>query len=216
MKIFRKLFGGLEMTWGKVILFALITGVYTGLVMLVPFLKGTSFQDIGISYEWWVVFAVIIVSSCRSAWEAALKCFVFFLISQPLVYAVEVAAGALSLELAMTYYLHIWGPATLLTLPGGYIAYYCAYQNLFGALVLACGNLIQLVNGLGYAVNAAVNFPNHLLSVLFSFASVFVMADALQEKKKNKLIAVLVPLVLLAAVIAFAKMTGRYFMYPYF
>lgn len=53
------------MTWIRVILFAVIAGVYTGLVMFVPAFEDTSFQDIGKLYEWWVIFAVIVVVNCK-------------------------------------------------------------------------------------------------------------------------------------------------------
>ncbi|MCQ2439663.1 MAG: hypothetical protein MJ074_07860 [Oscillospiraceae bacterium] len=70
----KRLFGDMKMSWLTVILFAVAAGVYTGVMMLIPALADTSFQDIGISYEWWVIFAVIIVVNCGKSWEAMLKC----------------------------------------------------------------------------------------------------------------------------------------------
>ena len=69
-----KLYGQINMTWLKIIIFAVCVGVYSGVVMLIPALENTSFQDIGIAYEWWVIFAVIIVVNCEKNWEAMLKC----------------------------------------------------------------------------------------------------------------------------------------------
>ena len=143
-----RLYGKLKMRWASVILFSICAGVYTGIVMLIPALNNTSFQDIGTYYEWWLIFAVIIVVNCKSSLEAMLKCFVFFLISQPLVFAVEVVFGPLSLERAIYYYTRIWFPITLLTLPGGFLAYYCKKQNIAGAIVLGMGNTIQAVMAL--------------------------------------------------------------------
>lgn len=80
------IYGKLKMSWLTVIVFAVAAGCYTGWIMTVDCLKGTSFQDIGIFFEWWVIFAVIIVVNCKKSWEAMLKCFLFFLISQPLVF----------------------------------------------------------------------------------------------------------------------------------
>ena len=136
------LFGKLNMSWLRVLLFAVAAGVYTGIVLVIPVLKDTSFQDIGIYFEWWVIFAVIIVVNCRKNLEAMIKCFVFFLISQPVVFAVEVLVGYLDLERALYYYTQIWLPVTLLTLPGGFLAFYCSRQNAFGAAVLGLGNTI--------------------------------------------------------------------------
>ena len=135
------------MSWLTVILFAVAAGIYTGAVMLIDALEETSFQDIGIAHEWWVFFAVIIVVNCNKSWEAMLKCFVFFLVSQPLVYIVQILFGSLTIDKAWLYYGGVWLPATFLTLPGGFIAYHCKKQNLLGAVILGLGNTIQAFMG---------------------------------------------------------------------
>lgn len=205
----KKLYGNLNMTWLKVILFAVAAGVYTGAVMLVPFFSGTSFQDIGISYEWWVIFAVIIVVNCKKSWEATLKCFAFFLVSQPLVYLVEIIFGGLALDSAMTYYFQIWLPMTFLTLPGGFIAYFCKKQNFLGAVVLGLGNTIQAVHVLIYFGKTIQNFPYHLLSGIVCVASIIIMSLYVQKEKKNRIIALIVPIVMTAAILILLKVTGR-------
>ncbi|MCF0123860.1 MAG: hypothetical protein HUJ67_07075 [Ruminiclostridium sp.] len=205
----KRLYGDIKMTWAKVVLFAVVAGVYTGLVMLVPFLKGTSFQDIGISYEWWVIFAVIVVVNCEKSWEAMLKCFIFFLISQPLVYTVEILAGTLSFDMAWGYYVHTWLPQTLLTLPGGFIAYFCKKQNVLGGVILGIGNSIQALMALWYFKEASIHFPFHLLSGLVAAGSIILMSVMIQKEKKNRLVAILTPVVLVAAILVLAKVTGR-------
>lgn len=57
---------------------------------LLPFTKNTSFRDISISFEVWILFGILIIMNSKSAKESALKCFIFFLISQPLVYLSQV------------------------------------------------------------------------------------------------------------------------------
>lgn len=205
----KRLYGEWGMTWRKVILFAVITGVYTGLVLVMPFLYNTSFQDIGISYEWWVIFAVIVVVNCEKSWEAMLKCFVFFLISQPLVYLVEIACGSLSFDMGWLYYRSIWLPATFLTLPGGFIAYFCKKQNALGAVILGMGNTIQLALALYYFTSAMRNFPHHLLSSIVCVASILIMTFCIHEEKKNRIIALLTPVVLLALLMVLLPLTGR-------
>ena len=205
----KRFYGDLKLTWLKVILFAVAAGVYTGVVMLVPLLKGTSFQDIGISYEWWVIFAVIIVVNCEKSWEAMLKCFVFFLISQPLVYMVEIMFGSLSFDQGWNYYAHIWFPMTLLTLPGGFIAYFCKKQNLLGGMILGLGNTIQAVLALSYFGMAMNRFPFHLLSGLVCVGSIIVMSVFIQKERKNRLIAILLPIMLTAVILVLLKVTGR-------
>lgn len=197
----KRLYGNLNMKWLTVILFAIVTGVYTGAIMLVNALADTSFQDIGISFEWWVIFAVIVVVNCEKNWEAMLKCFVFFLISQPLVYAVEVLFGPLTKDMAMYYYRSIWFPRTLLTLPGGFIAYYCKKQNVLGAVVLGIGNAIQALMGVYYAAQAIGDFPHHLLSCLVSIGSIFLMTFQIQKSKKCRIISLLIPLAMAIACI---------------
>jgi len=208
-EIMKRLFGDLKMSWLKVVLFAVIAGVYTGTVMLFPVLKDTSFQDIGISYEWWVIFAVIVVVNCKKSWEAMLKCFVFFLISQPLVYLVEVGAGSLSFDMGWYYYRSIWLPMTFLTLPGGLIAYFCKKQNIPGAVILGLGNTIQLMLALSYFGRAAKAFPHHILSGLVCVASIVVMSLCIQKERRGRLIALLLPVVLSAVLLVGLKMTGR-------
>lgn len=207
----QRLFGNLKMNWLSVILFAVVTGVYTGAIMLFDILKDTSFQDIGISYEWWVIFAVIIVVNCEKNREAALKCFAFFLISQPLVFAVQVLFGPLSLYKAMYYYRAIWLPATFLTLPGGFIAYYCKKQNMLGAVILGLGNAIQASLGVFYIGQAINSFPHHLLSGIVCFSSIFLMSFQIQKEKKYRLISILISLVLTVIAIILLKLTGRTF-----
>lgn len=205
----KRLYGDLKLTWLKVILFAIVAGVYTGIVMIIPLLKGTSLQDIGISYEWWVIFAVIIVVNCKTCWEAMLKCFVFFLISQPLVYLVEILTGNLTFDMGVYYYSRIWLPMTMLTIPGGFIAYFCKKQNIFGGIILGLGNTIQAVLALYYLGMAIKSFPFHLLSGIVCIGSIIVMSLFIQRERKNQRIAVSLPIMLTAAILILLKVTGR-------
>lgn len=102
MKKISAAFGSLPMTWPIVCGFAVIIGIYVGVINQIPILQDTSFQDIAVTLEWWVLFAVLIVSNCKSAREAGLKCLVFFLISQPVIYLVELPA--IGLDKALYYY----------------------------------------------------------------------------------------------------------------
>ncbi len=193
-----KIFGGLRMTWRNVILFAIAAGAYTGAVMLIPALRNTSFQDIGIAFEWWVIFAVIVVVNCNKSWEAMLKCFVFFLISQPMVYLVEMIFGSLSFEMAWYYYRAVWFKATLLTLPGGFIAFFCKKQNIFGSIVMALGNTILAAMGFYYFTKMVEDFPHHIISLAVCVAGILVMGICIQKAALRRVIAVAGPLVLAA------------------
>jgi len=41
----KKLFGGINLNWKKIIIFAIIAGVYTAIMALIPITKNTSFRD---------------------------------------------------------------------------------------------------------------------------------------------------------------------------
>ncbi len=205
----KRLFGGLRMSWLTVILFALAAGVYTGAMLLIPATANTSFRDIGVFYEWWVVFAVIIVVNCRHNWEAMLKCFVFFLISQPVIFGVEICFGTMTLKNAWLYY-QWWLVMTFLTLPGGFIAYYSKKQNVLGSVILSLGNTLQLLHGCYYTVCAVLSFPHHLLSALFCFASVLVMSFSVQRKKKYQWLTLLLSLLFTAAALVLLKVSNLY------
>ena len=85
----RKLFGGINLTWKKLIIFAVIAAIYTAIVASIPALKYTSLTTLVATFEVWILFGIIIIMNSKSSKESALKCFVFFLISQPLVYLVQ-------------------------------------------------------------------------------------------------------------------------------
>lgn len=148
MKKISAAFGGLPMTWPIVCGFAVIIGIYVGVINQIPIMHDTSFQDVAVTLEWWVLFAVLIVSNCKSAREAGLKCLVFFLISQPVIYLVELPA--IGLDKALYYYTSIWLPVSLLTLPGGAIAFLAKRQNALGAAILGVGNTIVALMGVSY------------------------------------------------------------------
>ena len=85
-----KVYGGLPMGWPVVILYAVGTALLTTAFLLIPIFENTSFYRVGVTFEAWVFFAVIIMANCKKPLESALKTFVFFLISQPLIYLLQV------------------------------------------------------------------------------------------------------------------------------
>ena len=90
-----KIFGGIKMTWKRLILFAVISGIITGLIaLLIP--DGNSIHQIAVTFEAWIVLAIIVIVNCDKPLDAALKTFVYFLISQPLVYLIQVIYRASS------------------------------------------------------------------------------------------------------------------------
>lgn len=185
MNLQNRVFGGINMTWKKVIIFALITGVYTGLINLVPFLYETSFRDIAVNIEWWVLFGVIIASNCKKPLESGLKIFVFFLISQPMVYLVEMPF----LGVGIWSYYKYWAFVTVLTLPGGMIANLIKKKNLLGTLVLSVALSLVAAMAELYLEKVYVSFPHHILTVIFCILQIIVLIANLVPKKKLKVLA---------------------------
>lgn len=203
-----KLFGGLKMSWPAVVLFALGTALYTAVMNSIPLTEGTSFRDIAVSYEWWVVFAFIIAANCEKGWESALKTFVFFLISQPLIYGVEVLLGTLTADMAWYYYSAFWGPATLLTLPGGFIAHLITRQNALGCTILGLGCAIECLMGVSYSLRMLQNPPFHLATAVFCFAAAIVMCYCIQHDNKRRAASLIIALVVSVAIVALTLVQG--------
>ena len=74
----KKLFGGINLTWKKLIIFSVIVAIYTAVMAIIPVTQDTSFRDISATLEWWILFGVIIIYNSKSNLDSALKCFVFF------------------------------------------------------------------------------------------------------------------------------------------
>ena len=187
MKKLRKLFGDTPISWKLVILFAVITGVYTGLILLVPFLRDTSFQEIGVSFQSWILFAVFLIVNCKTWKEASAKCFVFFLISQPLVYLVQVPFSPMGWGL-FGYYPR-WALMTVLTIPGAAVAFLVKKKNLLSVAVLSVATCFLMFLGVYYGRRVFFRPPHFLLSALFCFALAVFFIFVLLDEKKHRLAA---------------------------
>lgn len=187
MEKIRKLFFGIRMTWVKVIIFAVLTGVGTGLLMIPAKLKDTSLQDIGISFDCWILFALIIILNCEKPVEAMAKCFVFFLISQPLVYLVQLPFVEEGVGI-FSYYV-FWFKMTLATIPGAFIAYQVKRKDWISVLVLSVATVFLAWQGGQYLMTAFASFPHHLLSAIFCFGTAAIYVLAFFDDKKIRIAA---------------------------
>ncbi|MBR0137064.1 MAG: hypothetical protein IJM15_01500 [Erysipelotrichaceae bacterium] len=191
----KKLFGGLNITWKALIIWAVAAGVYTGVIALIPALLETSFHDIAVSFEWWILFGIIIITNSKTPIESALKCFVFFLISQPLVYLVQVPFNRMGWGIFVYY--PAWFRWTLLTPVMGYIGYYMRLEKWWGLFILGPILVFLASHFLGFAGEARSFFPNHLLSAIFTAGSMIVYSLFIFEKKSLKMACLGLSLVLL-------------------
>lgn len=179
MKYIKKLFGGIELTWLKLMIFAIISGVYTGAVLVVPVLADTSFTDIGATFECWIFFAIIIITNCKKPLESAVKTFVFFLISQPLVYLVQVPFYWRGWEI-FSYYPP-WFLWTLLTFPMAFIGWFIKKDKWYSLLILSPMLVLLAELGMSYLHSALYMFPRHLLTAIFCAVQIFLFIFALFE-----------------------------------
>lgn len=182
-----KLFFGIEMTWKRVIIFAIGVAVFTAAMLVIPFTIHTSLSNPGTYLESWVLFALIISMNCQKPLEAGLKTFVFFLISQPLIYLLQVPFSSLGWQIFMFY--PRWGLLTLLTFPGAMIAWMIKKDNILSAIILSVATVYLQFQGVYFMCEMLNFFPHNLLSFIYCFVLVFVLILVLLKNRRNRIIA---------------------------
>ncbi|WP_028511403.1 hypothetical protein [Ruminococcus sp. NK3A76] len=198
-----KLYGGIDLTWLKVILFAVGTAVITAVFLIVPIFKDTSFMRIGETLEAWVLFAVIIIANCKKPLESALKTFVFFLISQPMIYLLQVPFSWQGWGL-FQYYKY-WFILTLCTFPAAFIGWYIKKKNWLSLLILSPMLVLLALICEDASRHLIHEFPHLLITVIFCIAQVLIYLYTFTDKLSQKLIGVLVPVITAAVVLLFPK-----------
>jgi hypothetical protein len=184
----KKLFGGINLTWPKLIVFAIIAGIYTAVMAMLPIVKDTSFADITITFEVWILFGTLIIMNSKSAVDSALKCFVFFLISQPLVYLLQVPFSSLGWQI-LGYYKN-WIVWTICTIPMGFVGYYMKKDKWWGLLILAPVIAFLAIHYGGFLGRVIYNMPYHLLSTLFCIVTMIIYPIAIFKNKIIKIVGV--------------------------
>ena len=181
-KTIKKLFGGINLTWPKLIIAAIIAGVYTAVVAIIPALHYTSFHTIAVTFEVWILFGILIIMNSKSNLDSALKCFVFFLISQPLVYLIQVPFSRLGWQLFGYYkFWFIW---TLLCFPMGFIGYYMKKDKWWGYLILLPMIALTASAYLTYFSDFQFYMPRFFLIVLFCACAMILYPVAIFKNKK--------------------------------
>ena len=203
----KKIFGELNITWKKLIIFSILIGIYTGVMSALPYTNDTSFEDIAITFEWWVLFGTLIIINSKSPKESALKCFMFFLISQPLVYLVQVPFNPYGWEI-FKYYPE-WFKWTLLTLPMGFIGNYLKKDKWWGLFII-----VPVILFVGYHYSSFLRetltfFPNHLLSTIFCAVSMILYSLYIFKDKKLKIICFIITIITLITMSVIAIKQGN-------
>lgn len=184
MKIIKKLFGGIDLSWPKILIFAIVSGIYTALVCIFPQVKDTSLHTIAVSFEVWILFGIFIIMNSKSNMDAALKCFVFFLISQPLVYLLQVPFSTLGWGI-FQYYKR-WLIWTILCLPMGYIGYYIKKDKWWGYIILLPMIALTASSYRQYLSKFTFCYPYYILISFFCAGAMLVYPNVLFNNKKIK------------------------------
>ena len=185
-RIMNKLYGGLNMSWRNVILFAVCTAVLTAVFLCVPVFKNTSFYRMGEFFEAWIFFAVIIMANCKKPLESALKTFVFFLISQPLIYLIQVPFS--SMGWGIFGYYRLWFIITLITFPAAFVGWYITKKNWLSILILSPVIVFLTMIAFGTAKEAIRHFPFMLLATLFCIFQIVVYILVFFPKTRQRLV----------------------------
>lgn len=176
-----------EMTWVYVLILSVASAVVTALLNCIPGLERTSLTAPAETPEVWVVLAVYIILNCKGYKDAMLKTFVFFLISQPLIYLIEVPFKPLGWGL-FNYY-PFWGFVTVLTIPGAALCYRVRKGDMLAALILSAANFLMIFTGL-YRINTLTSeFPRFLLALIFCIAVPFLFSWFLLKTKNARITA---------------------------
>lgn len=205
MKKIEKLFGNINLTWKKLIIFAFISGIYTAIMALLPITKDTSFEDITISFEVWILFGILIIMNSKSNKDSAIKCFMFFLISQPLVYLLQVPFSSLGWKIFTYYdYWFIW---TIITIPMGFIGFHLKKNKWWGLLILIPMLLFLGEHYYTYLRDTIYYFPHHLLSTLFCLVTLILYGIGIFKTKKLKIIttSISICIIIIATILAFTN-----------
>ena len=195
--ILKKLFGGIDLTWPKLLIASVLAGVYTAAVCIIPALQDTSFHNIAVTFEVWILFGILIIMNSKSNLDAALKCFVFFLISQPLVYLLQVPFSWQGWGLFGYYkYWFLW---TLLCFPMGYVGYYMKRGKWWGYLILLPMLGFTAYAYLAYFSDFLFSRPRYVLISLFCALWLILYPVAIFADKRIKTVGAAVGGVLVAA-----------------
>ena len=167
-----KLYGGIDMTWPKVLILSVASAVITDVFLLVPVFKNTSFERMGVYLEAWVFLAIFIMANCKKPLESALKTFVFFLISQPLIYLFEVPF--VDLGWGIFGYYKYWFILTLLTFPAAFAGWFITKRNWLSVVILSPMIVLLTVDSYDAFGETIKSFPHLIITGIFCVLQIVV------------------------------------------
>lgn len=202
----KKLFKDINISWEFIIIFSILIGLLVGIINRIPILNNTSFQDIAIVLDMWIIFAIFIIVNCNTWKEAVCKCFIFFLISQPLIYFTEILLDVIIYHKDFTnlftlyfknYYIGSgWLTLTFLTIPGSFIAYQIKKDNVLSSIILSVATGYLAFSGTTCLIECIFNhFPYHLLNGLICLFMAFMLIFLILKNKKNRVISLIITII---------------------
>ena len=200
-KVINKIFGGISLTWSRLIIFSVIMGAYTALMaMLVP--DGNSFHDIAVTPEWWVFPAIIIIINSKKPLEAATKTFIFFLISQPLVYLIQVPFTQMGWGI-LGYYPY-WFKITLLTFPAAYVCWFIKKNEWYSGVILSIVTTFLAFSCVNYVWVFIESPPNHIITIIYCIVVILLL---ILTTIKDKIARIIASVITVAAMLAYILFT---------
>lgn len=209
MKKIKNIFGSINLTYKLIIIIAIIIGVLVGLLNSIPALYDTTITDIASVYEFWVLCGILIIMNSKSNLDSAIKCFLFFLISQPLIYLVEVPFN--SMGFGLFKYYPFWGILTILCFPMGYIGYYLKKDKWYGLLILTPMILLVTSSIVTTIHDLIYSFPRHLLNLILILSTSILYPLVIFNNKKIKYTGLTISIICLI-VFSFISLTSN----PYY
>lgn len=194
----KKLFPG-RISWWEVIIFAVVTALMTAVFLISPIFENTSFQRMGVYLEAWIFFAVLIMANCQKPLESALKTFVFFLVSQPLIYLFQVPFS--DMGWGLFGYYRTWFIWTLFTFPMAFVGWYITKKNWLSLLILSPVLVFLAYTAVDAARFTASHFPRQLVTALFCLGQIVLYLWAFTAKPLQKLLGLAVPLAVAVVVL---------------
>ena len=195
-----KIIKGDKISLKAVIISAVICGVFTGIILnLESILINTSVFNTGTCFEFWIFMAMIIIFRSEKPLEAGLKTFIFFLISQPLVYLVKVPFSELGWGVFKDY--PGWLVWTVLTFPGAFIMWCINKKNWLSTFVCMLPILFLSAEFAIHFAYFVKNFPYQLLALVFILFQIVLYIFSFNDKKKIITLAALSSLSLTALTI---------------
>ncbi len=176
-----------ELTYKNIIWFAIVCGILTGIILdvelcKIPSIMNNSLFNIGICFEFWIFATMIIISRTKKPLEAACKVFVFFLISQPLVYLVKVPIDPRGWGAFIDY--KGWFIWTILTFPGAFIAWYTNKKNNMSIAIFMVAILFLSYEFAQHFNVLITDFPFQLIACTFILYQIAEYVISFQGKRR--------------------------------